>query len=87
MLLLDRVVNWALWHRAGAAVVAGMGAGSGLALASLREHGLGGTPHQTLLSAAAAAVQFGLEGGAVVVSVYLFDRMLRLWPHRAGRVR
>jgi hypothetical protein len=86
-LLLDRAVNWALRHRAGAAVVAGMGAGSGLALASLREHGLGGTPHQTLLSAAAAAVQFGLEGGAVVVSVYLFDRMLRLWPHRAGRVR
>ncbi|MGI8577634.1 MAG: permease prefix domain 1-containing protein [Nocardioidaceae bacterium] len=76
----DRTLSWALgrkWHCSAALAAA---AGAALAVGSLREHGLAGGPHQALLSIAAAGVLFAAEAGAVVASVYAFDRLLRLWP-------
>lgn len=76
----DSALTWALARRGRAAAVVGAAAGAAPALASLREHGLAGGARQALLAALAAGVLFTLEAGAVVVSVYLFDRLLRLWP-------
>lgn len=84
---VDRALTSALGHRSATAGAVGSAAGAVLALASLREHGLGGGAHQALLSLAAAGVVFALEASAVVVSVFLFDRLLRLWPADARNRR
>jgi hypothetical protein len=84
---VDRILGWALAGRMRTSAVVGAVAGAALAGASLREHGLAGGTHQALLSMLAAGVLFAIEGGAVVVSALLFDRLLRLWPpaDQAGR--
>jgi len=83
----DRVLAWALGRRAGTAASVGVVAGAVLAVGSLREHGLAGGAHQALLSVVAAGVVFALEAIAVISAVYMFDRLLRLWPSDAQRRR
>jgi len=84
---VDRALTWALARRAGTAAAVGAAAGAVLAAGSLREHGLAGGAHQALLAVVAAGVLFALEASAVIASVYLFDRLLRLWPPAARRGR
>ena len=79
----DRLLVWALAHRALASATVAAAAGGALALASLHEHGLAGGLHQVLLASAAAGVLFAVESAAVLVAVYAFDRLLGLWPSRS----
>jgi hypothetical protein len=84
---IDRTLRWTLRGRARTAVAAGAFAGAALAATSLHEHGLGGGGRHALPALAAGAVVFAVEASAVIVAVYLFDRVLRLWPPGGRRDR